>query len=63
MGYFLSFVLFVSQETPDRVRIRPSRPSQPNQSAEIKEDASAKAVKDAIGETIPTVRWYSSGSV
>ena len=62
MGYFLSFVLFVSQETPDRVRIRPSRPSQTIQN-EIKEDASAKAVKDAIGEISPPVRWYSSGSV
>lgn len=61
MGYFLSFVLFVSQETPDRVRIRPSRPSQPT--IEIKEDASAKAVKDAIGEISPPVRWFSSGSV
>lgn len=63
MGYFLSFVLFVSQETPDRVRIRPSRLIQPIQSTEIKEDASAKAVKDAIGEISPPVRWYSSGSV
>jgi len=61
MGYFLSFVLFVSQETPDRVRIRPSRPTQP--APEIKEDASAKAVKDAIGEISPPVRWYSSGSI
>lgn len=63
MGYFLSFVLFVSQETPDRVRIRPSRPSQTIESNEIKEDASKQAVKDAIGEISPPVRWYSSGSV
>ena len=62
MGYFLSFVLCVSQGTPDRVRLRPSRPSQPSAN-EIKEDASAKAVKEAIGELSPPVRWFSSGSV
>lgn len=62
MGYFLSFVLLLSQETPERVRIRPSRPSQAPAN-EIKEDASKRAVSEAIGEISPPVRWFSSGSV